>query len=170
LHFALQFIKNGIPNKVRKTLHHINNGYLIGIFMLVSNILVTLAIQAIVGGGIEGDAGLFITSGTLETIAWIFVMFFIVGFSEELIFRGFLQRRIEIYFRTKTAYFRFWALIITSLIFAAIHLDLIGLPTRFVLGLFLGYLAQKRQYSILGPTIAHGFNNAIVVVLASIGF
>jgi membrane protease YdiL (CAAX protease family) len=44
------------------------------------------------------------------------------------------------------------------------------MPTRFVLGLFLGYLAQKRDYSILAPTVAHGFNNAIVVVLASLGF
>jgi len=58
------------------------------------------------------------------------------------------------------------ALVITSFIFAAIHLDMIGLFTRFVLGLFLGYLAQKRNYSIIGPTVAHGINNSAVVILA----
>ena len=59
---------------------------------------------------------------------------------------------------------------VSSLIFAAIHLDLIGLPTRFVLGIFLGFLAQQRKYSLLGPTIAHGMNNAVVVFLSSLPF
>jgi membrane protease YdiL (CAAX protease family) len=62
------------------------------------------------------------------------------------------------------------SLVITSFIFGAIHLDLIGLPIRFILGIFLGDLAQRRNYNIVGPSVAHGFNNAIVVVLASFGF
>jgi membrane protease YdiL (CAAX protease family) len=103
-------------------------------------------------------------------IAWIGVMFVVVGFSEELLFRGFLQRRMEIYFRPKNKNYRFWALVITSFIFAAIHLDILGLPVRVMRGVFLGHLAQKRKYSILGPTVAHGFNNAAVVILASMGF
>ncbi|MHA1576887.1 MAG: lysostaphin resistance A-like protein, partial [Candidatus Thorarchaeota archaeon] len=93
-----------------------------------------------------------------------------VGFSEELLFRGFLQRRMEIYFRDRSQSYKMLALIITSIIFSAAHLDLIGLPTRFVLGLFLGFLAQKRKYSVLGPSVAHGFNNAAVIVLVFFGF
>ncbi len=98
---------------------------------------------------------------------WTIAMFAIVGFSEEIAFRGFLQRRMEMYYREKgSKNFKLLALVITSFIFSAIHLDLIGLGTRFVLGILLGYLAQKRKYSIIGPTVAHGLNNSAVVIIA----
>ena len=96
--------------------------------------------------------------------------FGIPGIGEELLFRGFLQRRMEIYFRDRSQSYKMLALIVTSIIFAAAHLDIVGLPTRFILGLFLGYLAQRRKYSLLGPSVAHGFNNAAVIVLVFFGF
>ncbi|MFW9836245.1 MAG: type II CAAX prenyl endopeptidase Rce1 family protein, partial [Candidatus Thorarchaeota archaeon] len=67
-----------------------------------------------------------------------------------------------------TTNYKIVALVISSFIFAAIHLDIIGLPTRFVLGVFLGFLAQQRNYNIIGPSIAHGINNGIVVFLISL--
>jgi membrane protease YdiL (CAAX protease family) len=158
----------GIKNM--KSIRDIGLGLIIGVIMLGANLFISFLIFEITGGGAEGDAGLFQTSGPLEVIAWILVMFCIVGLSEELLFRGFLQRRMDLYFRSHKKNYKIWSLIITSFIFAAIHLDLLGIPTRFVLGLFLGYLAQKRDYSILAPTVAHGFNNAIVVVLVYFGF
>ena len=158
----------GIKNM--KSIQDIGLGLIIGVIMLGANLFISFIIFEATGGGAEGDAGLFQTSGPLEVIAWVLVMFCIVGLSEELLFRGFLQRRMDLYFRPRSKNYKTWSLIITSFIFAAIHLDLLGIPTRFVLGLFLGYLAQKRNYSILAPTVAHGFNNAIVVVLASLGF
>ena len=146
-------------------------GLLVGGVMLGLNFIVTYIINTTFGIPDDGSGGdMFLTSDLMELLAWIGVMFVVVGFSEELLFRGFLQRRIEIYFRSRNKNYRFWTLVITSFIFAAVHLDLIGLPVRFMLGVFLGYLAQKRKYSILGPTVAHGFNNAAVVVLVSMGF
>jgi membrane protease YdiL (CAAX protease family) len=145
-------------------------GLLFGGVMLTLNFIVTYLINSTVGIPDDGSGQMFLASDPIELIAWIGVMFVVVGFSEELLFRGFLQRRMEIYFRAKNKKYRLWALIITSFIFAAIHLDPIGLPVRFMLGVFLGYLAQKRKYSILGPTVAHGFNNAAVVILVSMGF
>ncbi|MFX1580479.1 MAG: lysostaphin resistance A-like protein, partial [Promethearchaeota archaeon] len=101
----------------------------------------------------------------------IIAMTCFVGFTEELIFRGFMQRRMDIYFRGRgNRHYAFVSLIISSFIFAAIHLDIIGLPTRFILGMFLGYLAQRRKYTILGPSIAHGVNNAGIVFLVSLPF
>jgi membrane protease YdiL (CAAX protease family) len=158
----------GIKNM--KSIPDVGLGLIIGVIMLGANLFISNIIFEATGGGAEGDAGLFQTSGPLELIAWVLVMFCIVGFSEELIFRGFLQRRMDIYFRTRSENYKAWSLIVTSFIFAAVHLDLLGIPTRFVLGLFLGYLAQKRNYSILAPAVAHGFNNAFVVVFASLGF
>lgn len=145
-------------------------GLLVGGVMLALNFIVTYIINTTIGIPDDGSGDMFLASDPMELLAWIGVMFVVVGFSEELLFRGFLQRRIEIYFRPRNKNYRFWTLVITSFIFAAVHLDLIGLPVRFMLGMFLGYLAQKRKYSILGPTVAHGFNNAAVVVLTSMGF
>ncbi len=145
-------------------------GFLVGGVMLGLNFIVTYIINTTIGIPDDGSSDMILASDPMELIAWVIVMFVVIGFSEELLFRGFLQRRIEIYFRPKNRNCRGLALVITSLIFAAIHLDLIGLPVRFMLGLFLGYLAQKRKYSILGPTIAHGVNNAAVVILISMGF
>jgi len=145
-------------------------GLLIGGVMLTLNFIVTYLINSTIGIPDDGSGDMFLASDPMELVAWVVVMFVIIGFSEELLFRGFLQRRMEIHFRPKNKNYRFWALVITSFIFAAVHLDLIGIPVRFMLGVFLGYLAQERKYSILAPTVAHGFNNAAVVILASMGF
>jgi membrane protease YdiL (CAAX protease family) len=122
--------------------------------------------------GVGGDELFFIPpEGEMAQLIWVSLwtvaMFAIVGFSEEIVFRGFLQRRMEMYYRNKgTRNYKLYALVISSFIFSAIHMDLLGLGTRFVLGLFLGYLAQRRKYSIIGPTIAHGVNNSAVVIFA----
>ena len=144
-------------------------GLVFGILMLGANLVISWIIETVYPGA-GGDASIFFppagTSLYIWLVSWIFAMFLLVGFTEELMFRGFLQRRLEIIYRTKPSRnFRLIALLITSFIFAVAHLDLIGLPTRFVLGLLLGYLAQRRSYSILGPTVAHGFNNSMVIIL-----
>lgn len=143
----------------------------VGAVMLAVNVAITWFIAEATGVTYDGtDLGFGGPLDIYEVVAWVIFMFVFVGFSEELLFRGYLQRRMEIFFRPKSHGFKIWALIITSLLFAAFHLDLIGLPTRFVLGLFLGYLCQRRRYSILGSSVAHGFNNAAIVVLAFLGF
>jgi membrane protease YdiL (CAAX protease family) len=144
-------------------------GLVFGSLMLGANIVISWFMALAMPGYGEGDSSVFYppTDGNLYIwlALWIFAMFVFVGFTEELMFRGFLQRRLEIVYRTKQSKnFKLIALVITSFIFAIVHLDLIGLPTRFVLGMFLGYLAQKRNYSILGPTVAHGVNNSLVVI------
>ncbi|MHA1925369.1 MAG: CPBP family intramembrane glutamic endopeptidase [Candidatus Thorarchaeota archaeon] len=144
-------------------------GLAVGGFMVVANLLVTLLIGFAIDLPDTG-AGFFLVNNLYEVALWVILMFAVVGFSEELLFRGFLQRRMEMYFSQRRPRAGLYALIITSFIFAAIHLDVFGLPTRFVLGLILGYLAQKRSYSIMAPTVAHGFNNAAVVVLVFFGF
>ncbi len=144
-------------------------GLLIGILMLIANIIVTYFLFEWSGATTTAEDQMFANMNIIEVILWVVVMFTIVGFSEELLFRGFLQKRLEIYFKADYTQYKFIALVVTSFIFALMHLDLIGLPTRFMLGMFLGYLAQERNYSIMGPTVAHGFNNAAVVVLAFLG-
>ncbi|MFO7836780.1 MAG: type II CAAX endopeptidase family protein [Candidatus Thorarchaeota archaeon] len=140
----------------------------IGAIMLASNIAITYIVYELVG--YSGEQTDIIYAQTIpELMTWIIVMFVVVGLSEELLFRGFLQRRMDIYFRDRKKHYKLISLMLTSFIFAAIHLELYGMPARFVLGIFLGWLAQKRDYSIVGPTVAHGVNNSVVVILTFLG-
>ncbi len=145
-------------------------GIVVGFLMLGANLVISYFMDQFIPG-LEGG-GLFDNAppGQIDRLIlaafWTVTMFAIVGLSEEIVFRGFLQRRMEMYYRGKGSQnYKLRALVITSLIFSAIHLDIIGFGIRFVLGLFLGYLAQKRNYSIIGPTVAHGINNSAVAIL-----
>ncbi|MHA1950779.1 MAG: CPBP family intramembrane glutamic endopeptidase [Candidatus Thorarchaeota archaeon] len=167
--------KNGLPISsigIKNMLSGIDIGlgFVIGALMLGSNIAITWLLNEMTGPIASGGELLF-ARNPAELISWVIVMFVLVGFTEEVLFRGFLQRRMEMYFKGQgNANFKMMSLVITSFIFAVIHFDLIGLPARFILGMFLGDLAQRRNYNIVGPSVAHGFNNAVVVVLASLGF
>ncbi|MFW9807442.1 MAG: lysostaphin resistance A-like protein [Candidatus Thorarchaeota archaeon] len=146
-------------------------GLAIGALMLGSNIAISWLMTDPTESPIPGPESLLVARNWPEMIAWIIAMTVFVGFTEELIFRGFMQRRMDMYFRGRgTSHFKIVSLVVSSFIFGAIHLDIIGLPTRFVLGMFLGFLAQQRKYRLLGPTIAHGLNNAAVIFLASLTY
>jgi membrane protease YdiL (CAAX protease family) len=159
----------GIKNMTSPT--DIILGLVVGFLMLGANLVISYIMSLFIPG-IQGDETGFVppdgaTSRFIWVSLWTIAMFAIVGLSEEIAFRGFLQRRMEMYYKDKgTLNYKLYALVITSFIFAAIHLDLIGLGTRFVLGLFMGYLAQKRKYSLIGPIVAHGVNNSAVVIFA----
>lgn len=163
--------KNGLSYKsigIRDMLSPRNAvlGVMIGLLMFGGNILFSWLISDVMNVPVQDDPTL-IASDIYELVGWVVVMFVVVGFTEEVLFRGFLQRRMEMYFRGKgnPSNAPIKAILITSFIFAAIHLDIIGLATRFMLGIFLGFLAQRTNYSILGPSIAHGLNNALIVIL-----
>jgi membrane protease YdiL (CAAX protease family) len=159
----------GLKNLTSMT--DIGLGLVIGIIMLASNLIISYFMSFYLPD-LGGDELFFVppegeTAQLIWVSLWTMAMFAIVGFSEEIAFRGFLQRRMEMYYRNKgTRNYKLYALVISSFIFSAIHMDLVGLGTRFLLGMLLGYLAQRRKYSIIGPTVAHGVNNSAVVILA----
>jgi membrane protease YdiL (CAAX protease family) len=166
---GISFRSIGLKNML--SLKDIALGIVVGFLMLAANLVISYFMAQLIPGLGEDEQFFFPPSSEIEKLIWVSLwtvaMFAIVGLSEEIVFRGFLQRRMEMYYREKgSKNYKLRALVITSFIFAAIHLDIIGLFTRFVLGLFLGYLAQKRNYSIIGPTVAHGINNSVVVILA----
>ncbi|TFG32278.1 CPBP family intramembrane metalloprotease [Candidatus Thorarchaeota archaeon] len=150
-------------------------GLIVGFLMLGANLVISYFMSLVIPELGGDELGFNPPEGEMAQLIWIsawtIAMFAVVGLSEEIVFRGFLQRRMEMYYRNKgTLNYKLYALALTSFIFAAIHLDLIGLGTRFVLGLFMGYLAQRRKYSLIGPIVAHGVNNSAVVIFALLGF
>ena len=106
------------------------------------------------------DASIFVQNSLLDSVLWTIHVFVFVGFCEEILFRGVIQRGFEESIQQK------WiAVLISSLLFGAIHLDIRGLLPRALLGAAFGYLYIKSDYNIAVPSIAHGLNDFIGIVL-----
>lgn len=91
-------------------------------------------------------------------LATVFVVGFMAGLSEEMLFRGAMLRTMQdSRLGTHTVV---W---IVAIVFSAIHLQFYGFVPRMVLGLWLGYLLVWTR-SLWAPIIAHTLNNSTVVV------
>tara|TARA_B110000967_G_scaffold159322_1_gene164896 strand:- start:170 stop:1042 length:873 start_codon:yes stop_codon:yes gene_type:complete len=90
----------------------------------------------------------------------LLVMAIIPALGEELLFRGYLQQKI-CHWLDKPHF----AIIITAILFSAIHMQFQGFLPRFVLGIVLGYLFYWSG-SLWLPIIAHFLNNAIAITFA----
>ena len=78
---------------------------------------------------------------------------------EEIVFRGFLQKFLEEYWKDVTR-----AVLITSLVFALIHFNPYWTIQIYLLGVILGFLSWKTK-SIIPSIILHGLNNGIAFIL-----
>ncbi|WP_167856996.1 CPBP family intramembrane glutamic endopeptidase [Hymenobacter aquaticus] len=79
--------------------------------------------------------------------------------SEELFFRGVLQRNLIDWFKSRHV-----GVFLAAAIFSAIHMQFLGFVPRFVLGLVLGYLYEWSG-NILVPMVAHFTQNAFQLLL-----
>ncbi len=84
------------------------------------------------------------------------------GVCEELLFRGYIQSRLT------TRLGGFVGILITSVVFAAFHMDLVHSTAVFALGVWLGWLCWQSG-SIFPAMIAHFFNNSASVFAVAIG-
>ena len=88
------------------------------------------------------------------------LLFISTGFTEELIFRGVLQR-------AAVASFGGWGIVYVSLLFAILHigfLSWIDVAFVFVVALFFGWAVEKTG-SLLGVTLAHGTTNVLLYLV-----
>lgn len=93
-------------------------------------------------------------------IANIVLIAIVAPFIEETLFRGLLFSSLRTYFGCWTA------IVLSAIVFSALHLELIGFVPRLVLGIGLGYLYVKS--GSLFPSIGlHGLNNFVAVLLVS---
>ena len=86
----------------------------------------------------------------------------IPAISEEMIFRGVIQRIFARLF--KSGHF---AIFFTAFIFSAIHFQFMGFIPRFILGLIFGYLFFWGRTLWL-PIVSHFVNNAFPVIMTHI--
>jgi membrane protease YdiL (CAAX protease family) len=87
----------------------------------------------------------------------LLVVALIPAVSEELLFRGYLQRMLHSW--TKNPH---TAILISATVFSALHMQLEGFIPRFLLGALFGYLLYWSG-SLWLPIAAHFTNNAVTV-------
>lgn len=93
-------------------------------------------------------------------LATVFVVGFLTGLSEEMLFRGAMLRTMQdSRLGTHTVV---WTV---AIVFSAFHIQFYGFIPRMVLGVWLGYLLVWTR-SLWVPILAHTLNNSTVVVFS----
>jgi len=93
-----------------------------------------------------------------EALLVIFAIAVVPAVTEEVMFRGFIQRSFE--FRVKPV----WAALITAVFFGLFHFNFYGLIPLIALGFFFGFAAYMSN-SIFVPIILHFLNNFSAVII-----
>lgn len=107
-----------------------------------------------------GSVELMLGPSTLPNlIVNILIIGIMAGFSEELFFRGALQRLLS-----TTRLGKYSAVWIAAIIFSALHMQFFGFVPRMLLGVFFG-LMLIWSGSLWLPILLHALNNSMYVVL-----
>lgn len=131
--------------------------------------------------GTAGEVDTMIASADILSIFLLtLIMILIIGTTEEVLFRGFLQKGLV------RSLGKPWGIVITALIFSSIHLIGIfmslGSPIIFIISflfnffpffaisLLLGLLFNWRKENLIAVMITHGVYNALTIILAFIVF
>ena len=99
-----------------------------------------------------------------DTIMGFILLFIAVSIfapiGEEILFRGFLQQFLEQYWKDTTK-----AILVTSLLFSAIHFNPYWFIQIYLLGIMLGFLTWKTN-SVIPSIILHGLNNTMAMLFS----
>lgn len=94
----------------------------------------------------------------LQTLALAAIPVALAGVSEELVFRGFIQRRFGLHWRRSTA------VVVTSVLFGVMHMEPLHLVFATAIGVLFGWIAELEE-SIVPCLVAHVLNNALAFPL-----
>ena len=98
-----------------------------------------------------------------STLGYVFLFLAVVvvaPIGEEIVFRGFLQKFLEDYWKDITR-----AVLVTSLFFAMIHFNPFWTIQIYLLGVVLGFLAWKTK-SVFPSILLHSINNGAAYILS----
>ena len=109
-----------------------------------------------------------------DLLSWLFYQFFYIAVAEELFFRGYVQNHLlslTSHLKSIPAKIQqFGAIIISAVIFAAVHFLLYGgilSVLTFLPGLILGWLFIRTK-SIIAPILFHGLANVFYLTAVEI--
>jgi membrane protease YdiL (CAAX protease family) len=159
---------------------------LLGLFLVAfTSVFMEILLEFIYGIDIVYEFGT--SSGEIDALIYnadalsltllIIIMILVIGTSEELIFRGFMQKGLVRSIGTK------WGILTTALIFSLIHLIgifivyfsapellmiyfILSFIPYFAISLLLGLLFYWRNENLIAVMITHGVYDAITILLA----
>lgn len=102
-------------------------------------------------------------TGVGKLLANVLVVCVLAGVSEEIFFRGGLQRLL-----TAGRWNVHAAVWVVAVVFSAVHFQFFGFVPRMLLGAWMGYLLM-RTGSLWVPIFAHALNNSLLVVATWLG-
>lgn len=157
------------------------------ILVVISSVLIEIILEIIFGVEIIRDVSdtttdveIIVSSlDIFSLIIFAIVMILIIGTSEEILFRGFMQKGLV------RNLGNIWGIIISALIFSLIHLIgfffitsestlafvisfFLSFIPYFSISLMLGWLYYWRNENLIAVVITHGVYNAITITLAFI--
>lgn len=134
---------------------------LIGILALGQTMTETMQLCGIAPGpALTVLATAFASLTGASLVVAVAVIGVLAGTAEELFFRGYIQSRFQ------QRWGPLLAILLTSVLFGILHLDLVHSPLAMGLGVYLGYLAV-RTGSVRLPIFVHVMNNTMSVLLAA---
>ncbi len=89
----------------------------------------------------------------------LFIIALMPAIGEELVFRGVVQQHLQAWTRNKHV-----GVLLTAILFSAVHFEFFGFLPRFVLGMMLGYLFLYTR-NLWVPIFAHFVNNASSIII-----
>ena len=157
---------------------------LVGVVSFITEIALEIffgiEIVSDLGSGTGGDVESVITSADIISLILLsIVMVLIIGTSEEILFRGFMQKGLMRSLGDK------WGLLLTAFIFSMIHVIgiilvaiddplvllisfLLSFFPYFVISLLLGFIYYWRNENLIAVIMTHGVYNALTIISAYI--
>lgn len=113
---------------------------------------------------LEALSNILAMDQAVDLLINLFIVALLPAIGEELLFRGIIQQELMKAMRNKHL-----AIFLASFIFAAVHLQITGLPPKLIIGLILGYTLYWTKH-IRYAMVLHFINNSLpLLALYSIG-
>jgi len=146
----------------------------------LSSIGIELLLERVFGINIIHDStgltGEIIPPDLLSLIVFSVIVILVIGTSEEILFRGFMQKGLVRSLGTK------WGIIVTAIIFSLIHLMgifltalessfyfivsfLLSFTPYFAISLMLGWLYHWRKENLIAVMITHGIYDVLAILI-----
>jgi membrane protease YdiL (CAAX protease family) len=166
--FTIVYLKNKSFTQTFRLKPISNNSIFSIVILSLGTIILSDEIDRVIGmvlprpDYIEKLAELFQFDSLLYALLLIVATVVIAPFSEEVLFRGFLQKYLEVHWKNVTK-----AVLVTSLFFAAVHMNPGWIIQIYLLGIILGYLSWRTK-SIFPGLILHSLNNGLALIMENI--
>lgn len=137
---------------------------LIGLVICAVTLIITVIIPLLAGVNAGYVLGVKSTSVPI-LIFYLFYSFIIVGFGEEIIFRGYFYNRVK-----DVTGIPWMPMLVSAVLFGILHypssMSFVNMLVTFALGFLYGYCRWKiKDCSLLSLALAHGLQDAVIVLM-----